>query len=107
MDNNKGIEMTTKLSTNTDKVTSSQDNTEDRPPTPPKRDFKSEDGPEVTETDGKRKKHGLRPFSFKFETFQKPEVIYRPESTRSCMSCLKNLLILFNLIIWVSFVLSW
>lgn len=90
MDNKENVELKTKPAT--DKAISSKDSAEDRPPTPPKRDFKAEDGSMVKEPQVKRKPTVL---------FPRPEVIYRPESSKTCMTCLKNSLIILNLLIWL------
>ena len=95
MDNNKDIEMATKHSSGTkDNTISTKGSSEDRPPTPPKWEYKPVESAE----------HGLKRKSTRI--FPRPEVIYKPESTKIWMGCLKMILIIFNLLIWVSSALS-
>lgn len=88
---NKDLEMEVKQP---DKDSPASPDEADKPPEPPKRDNKSEIPPEmVSEPKPKRRTIG---------SFPRPEVIYKPEKSESCMTCLRNTLVIINIIIWVS-----
>lgn len=94
---NDEVEMTSKPSSAADKSNSAQQDSsaEDRPPTPPKRDFEVEDSSMVGGSEPERKRG-------KIGSFPRPEVIYKPENTEGLMTCMKNIVIIINLLIWVS-----
>ncbi|XP_054720280.1 23 kDa integral membrane protein-like [Uloborus diversus] len=88
-----GIELQNKAINDKDKPAQEKDTSDsvDKPPTPPKRDYNIETS--AIKSENRRKKVS----SF----FPRPEVIYSPETSRSSMTCLRNCLVIFNLLIWL------
>ncbi|KFM80657.1 CD9 antigen, partial [Stegodyphus mimosarum] len=106
-----GIEMQQKAPAVTDKKSSTTRGVEkedvsvpvsstaekDKPPEPPKRDYDIENATVEQSEEG----YARVKKKSKLSSFPRPEIIYKPETTESWMSCLRNTLVVFNLLIWV------